>query len=94
MFVITLVGGNAPLLVPLATSLIAVSPPNVTIRFTANGSPADNGDDISYYVESENAVRLQLALAWVFGSLYLVSACLYLWATVILRQSADKPQTT
>lgn len=96
MFVITLLGGNAPLLVPLVTSLVHVSPSDVDITFMASPTPSSSDlSEVAYSVPSANAATLQIALSWVFGFLYLLSSVLYLIsALMIARQSSESNKTT
>jgi hypothetical protein len=76
MFIITIIGGNAPLLVPLVLSLR--SPTHHIFQFQAAapvGSPLSSS--VLFEIERRSGTDLQTALVILFLILYLLSALLY-----------------
>eukprot|EP01037_Dinobryon_pediforme_P036177 gene36177-42988_t len=64
MFIITLIGGNFPVLIPLFESLVGFDR-SVSVEFTAAGycGSATEGQTVSFTVENSDASKLQYSLA-------------------------------
>jgi hypothetical protein len=78
MFIITLIGGNCPLLVPLILSLRPTT--HHTFSFQAApplGSPFSLSSTIPFHVDRRSGVDLQIALVIIFSFLYLFGGLLY-----------------
>lgn len=86
MFLVTILGGNAPFLVPMASSLL----PDYqhTFAFSAAppaGTPPD-GAEMAFAVQATSGRVLRDSLLIVVCSLYVVSSAMYLLCAYILMQ--------
>jgi hypothetical protein len=92
MFLITMIGGNAPLLVPLARSLVVVKPAYLSVDFTAQSADSSSSPyelEVDAIIKND-ADELQYALVYVLGALYLCSSIGYvLSAYGMLNQNID-----
>lgn len=81
MFIITLIGGNFPVLIPLFESLVGFDR-SVSVEFTAAGycGSATEGQTVSFTVENSDASKLQYSLALVMTLSYFLAGALYLVA--------------
>lgn len=97
MFIVTLIGGNAPLLVPLILSIspithytfhFSAAPPyNPTSITTSNSNSWLGSELINYSIKRRSGYDLQTTLVILFTILYLLSTLVYyicaylLWKT-------------
>jgi hypothetical protein len=94
MFIITLIGGNAPLLVPLVLSLRPIT--HHTFSFQAAppaGSPLSESS-ILYSVTRRSGDDLQAALVILFVILYLLSSLLYFLCAYSLWGTSSSPSSS
>ena len=90
MFLVTLLGGNGPLLVPLVADHFLGSRKHHTFHFTAavGEGGGEAGSTMEYAVEARSGFDLQHALLYILCSLYLASAVVYF--SVALRLLSGK----
>lgn len=87
MLIVTIMGGNAPLLIPCLMPLVGYDE-QVNLHFTASSSdPSSPPVDEHYSVSNDDAQKLQRVLLYSLGGCYLLSGMLYLLAYFIMRQS-------
>lgn len=85
MFFITIIGGNAPLLIPMVRSFVAVKPKDVQLEFTAQSTDVSSSPhDVNMIVQISNAADLQYALAYILGLLYFLAAVGYGFAVYLM----------
>eukprot|EP00981_Chlorochromonas_danica_P013814 scaffold6861_cov248-Ochromonas_danica.AAC.17 len=86
MLIVTIMGGNAPLLIPCLMPLVGYDE-QVTLHFTASSSdPSSPPVDEQFSVSNDDAQKLQRVLLYGLGGCYLLSGVLYLLAYFIMRQ--------
>ena len=94
MFIITLIGGNFPLLIPFFESFVGFND-FVMVQFIAarqfvegdvQPSQSANYKDVLYNVENSDAKKLQYSIVYVLlfsyllaGVLYLIAACQFFY---------------
>ncbi len=84
MFIITIIGGNFPVLIPLFESWVGFDQP-VTVQFTAanyKDDPNTNGGVITMRVQNSDARKLQYSIVYVLAMAYTLAGLLYLLAAV------------
>lgn len=78
MFIVTLIGGNAPLLVPMVLSLRPITHHTFTFQAAPPvGSPYSSESSIPYEILRRSGVDLQMSLIILFAILYLTSSIFY-----------------
>lgn len=77
MLVVTVVGGNAPLLVPWLVTAVGYRS-DVTVEFQAAPEPAALGGTVQYSVLNTDVRQLQCSMMWILGGSYGLSGLLYL----------------
>lgn len=90
MLIITIIGGNSPLLVPGLLSAVGYGE-DVSIAFTAASADpaAPAGEDVSFSVLHADASQMQYTLMYALGGCYGLSGLLYLWAyAAMVKDSA------
>lgn len=87
MLIITIIGGNSPLLIPSLMPVVGFDR-DVVIDFTAASSdPTNAATDISYAVANSDAKKLQYTLVYALGGCYAISGILYLVAFYLMARS-------
>lgn len=88
MLIVTIIGGNSPLLVPALMPVVGFDQ-QVLIDFTAASADTVAADpvDVTYSVWNSNAKKLQYSLVCALGGCYALSGIVYLLAFVIMQRS-------
>lgn len=93
MFAVTIIGGNAPLLVPFVLRY-GVKKSTYTYHVDAASPDATSGSDFTFVVSQDSSVMLQDTLIWVLCSLYLASAITYFGVAILLKRVTVTPRRT
>jgi hypothetical protein len=93
MLVITLIGGNLPLLVPVLLSRVGFDAP-ATVHFQAApmySSAAGvvlSADTVAFSVENSDARQLQFSMMYLLGITYGLSGLLYIACYFMMKRKA------
>lgn len=92
MFIITLIGGNGPLLVPLVADHLMGRKSYHNFKFSAavGEGGGEMGTSTTYEVDARSGYDLQQAMLYILCSLYFASAVVYYWASCLLRNKRVK----
>lgn len=91
MFVVTLIGGNGPLLVPLVADHLMGSKTYHSFHLSAavEEGGGEEGGEVAYIVEARSGYDLQHAMLYILCTLYLASALVYYYSSYLLWKSKD-----
>ena len=90
MFAVTIIGGNAPLLVPFVLRY-GVKTTTYTYHVDAASADAALNGDVTFVASQDSSIMLQDTLIWVLCSLYVASAIIYFGVTILLRRMSVAP---